>query len=79
MPSNTVHSDVSAGLHRLSVEDVVRVARDRARVTDLAPEVEERMKPAADWVASTVEQITGARSNGLEPKSYYGINTGFGA
>ena len=79
MPSNTLSQEVSVGLGRLSVDDVVRVARDKVRVADLAPEVEDQMRPAADWVASTVKQITGARRNGQEPQAYYGINTGFGA
>jgi len=72
-------NEVTAGLQRLSVEDVVRVAREGARVAELSPEVEARMKPAADWVANTVEQIVASRANGSQPKSYYGINTGFGA
>jgi histidine ammonia-lyase len=79
MPSSTLNPDVSVGLGRLSVEDVVRVARDKTRVADLTPDVEERMGPAADWVASTVEQIARARTNGAQPTAYYGINTGFGA
>ena len=66
-------SGLSIGSGRLSVEDVVRVARNRAHVAELTPEAEARMEPAANWVARTVEQIAGT------PKAYYGINTGFGA
>ncbi len=72
-------SGLQVGLGRLSVEDVVRVARDHAKVADLALEVEERMRPAAQWVAGTVEQFAGAGQRGKPPRAFYGINTGFGA
>jgi len=55
------------------------VARYKAPVASLSPEVEQRMQPAADWVASTVRQVANAGRNGDGPKAYYGINTGFGA
>jgi histidine ammonia-lyase len=70
---------VHVGLGRLSVDDVVRVARYQAQVGDLAPEVEERMRPAAEWVAGTVERISGGGLGGGKPPAFYGINTGFGA
>ena len=70
---------LSIGLGRLSIEDVVRVARNRQRVSPLASEVETRVSASAAWVADRVEQITQARQNGQQPPAYYGINTGFGA
>ena len=79
MPSTHLAAELSVGLGRLTVDDVVQVARNHANVAELAPEVEERMKPAADWVAGTVEQISTAGNNGHAPRAFYGINTGFGA
>jgi histidine ammonia-lyase len=70
---------VKVGACRLSVEDVVRVARGGGRVLPLAPEVEARVRATAAWVAETVEQIAQARPRGQKPPAYYGINTGFGA
>ena len=64
---------------RLSVEDVVRVARDNVPVADLSPNVEARMEPSSSWVASTVESISEAGRAGEPARAYYGINTGFGA
>ena len=69
---------VQVGDRRLSIEDVVRVARDGERVESPAPEVEARMQATADWVATTVEQIAQARWQDRKPAAYYGINTGFG-
>jgi histidine ammonia-lyase len=70
---------VGVGVGRLSVEDVVRVARDAERVAPLAPEVEARVQATAAWVAKTVEQIALSREINQKPTPYYGINTGFGA
>jgi histidine ammonia-lyase len=70
---------VPVGVRRLSVEDVVRVARDGQRVAGLAPEVEARVQATASWVAATVEQIAAAGAGSRKPAAYYGINTGFGA
>jgi histidine ammonia-lyase len=70
---------VAVGVRRLSVEDVVRVARDRERVTDLVPEVVARVQATAAWVAGAVEQVAAAVRGGRKPAAYYGINTGFGA
>src|SRR5579871_2322016 len=67
------------GLRRLSIEDVVRVARHGQRVAPLASEVEARVQASATWVADRVEQIAQARQEGRKPPAYYGINTGFGA
>jgi histidine ammonia-lyase len=70
---------VPVGVRRLSIEDVVRVARDRQRVAGLAPEVKARVQATASWVADTVEQIASSRHGGRKPAAYHGINTGFGA
>jgi len=79
MPLTQLANELSIGLGRLSVDDVVQVARNYAKVAELAHEVEERMQPSADWVAGTVEQISSAGNNGHAPRAFYGINTGFGA
>ena len=68
---------VGAGL--LSIDDVVRVARDGQRVAPLPPEAIARVEKTARWVAETVEQIAQPRANGQKAVAYYGINTGFGA
>jgi histidine ammonia-lyase len=70
---------VPVGVRRLSVEDVVRVARDGQRVACLAPEVAARVQATAAWVADTVEQIAADGQGSRKPAAYYGINTGFGA
>ncbi len=58
---------------RLTVADVVSVARERRRVTPLPPDVE-RVEASAAWVAGTLAN----RLDGSHPPAYYGINTGFG-
>lgn len=79
-PENSLWADaVPVGVRRLSVEDVVRVAREAARVAPLTPEVTARVQATAAWVEDTVEQITRAGQRGKKPAAYYGINTGFGA
>jgi histidine ammonia-lyase len=70
---------VQVGGDRLSIEDVVRVARQGQPVAPLAPEVEARVQATATWVANTVEEIARSRQTGHKPAAYYGINTGFGA
>jgi len=72
-------TDICVGRGRLSVEDVVAVAREHSRVADLAPEVESQMRPAAEWVAAAVEGISGVAEDGRASPAFYGINTGFGA
>jgi histidine ammonia-lyase len=83
-PSPSAHltrqtDPVQVGIGRLSIEDVVRVARDGQRVSPLAPEVELRVQATAAWVANTVTEIARSRQTGHKPAAYYGINTGFGA
>ncbi len=58
---------------RLTIEDVVAVARDGRSLAPLAPAVVERVQASASWVASTVSSL------GPGARAYYGINTGFGA
>jgi histidine ammonia-lyase len=70
---------VPVGVRRLSIEDVVGVARDRRRIAGLAPEVRTRVQATASWVAQTVDQIASSGRDGGKPAAYYGINTGFGA
>jgi histidine ammonia-lyase len=70
---------VQVGDRRLSIEDVVRVARDGEPVSPLPPEAEARVRATAAWVSETVEQIARSRPQGEKVGAYYGINTGFGA
>jgi histidine ammonia-lyase len=70
---------LEVGVGRLSIEDVVRVARDYERVSPLAREVEARLQSTALWVSSTVEEIARCHQTGKKPAAYYGINTGYGA
>jgi histidine ammonia-lyase len=70
---------LQVGVGRLSIDEVVRVARDQERVGPLAPEVEERLQSTAHWVSSTVDEIARCRQMGNKPAAYYGINTGYGA
>ncbi|MGH9277633.1 MAG: histidine ammonia-lyase [Acidimicrobiales bacterium] len=59
---------VTLGPRPLSVEDVVRVARDGERV-DVAPDVDEAMASSRDAVERAVD----------EGRTVYGVTTGFGA
>jgi histidine ammonia-lyase len=70
---------VRVGVGRLSIEDVVKVARDGQRVSLLDREVTARVQATAAWVAETVEQIARSGATEQKPAAYYGINTGFGA
>jgi histidine ammonia-lyase len=77
--SPTAQGRLQIGLDRLSLSDVVGVARNGDPVAALAPQVSERLEATASWVARTVEEIVSARESGAQPTAYYGINTGFGA
>jgi histidine ammonia-lyase len=68
---------VGVGTDRLSVRDVVEVARHCRKIAELAPDVRGGLEASASWVASTVASIASA-SRG-KAIAYYGINTGFGA
>jgi histidine ammonia-lyase len=77
--TDSAASPVRVGEAPLTIDDVVRVARQHARVAPPAPEVVERVQASADWVAQTVQGIAQARRAGATAPAYYGINTGFGA
>ncbi len=64
---------------RLSIEDIIQVARYRQRVASLAPDVLQRIQASADWVTHTIHQIDQHTSSTTQPTAYYGINTGVGA
>jgi histidine ammonia-lyase len=66
---------VHVGLQRLTIDDLVAVAREHRPVAELEDDVRARLQASAAWVAETVDQIALAS----DPPAYYGINTGFGA
>lgn len=70
---------VQLGAARLTVNDVVDVARDGRAVASLGPQATQAVEATAAWVAQTIDQIAEARAAGATPPAYYGINTGFGA
>lgn len=55
---------VRIGLDRLSVEDVIAVAREERPVAGPAEEIKGRLDATASWVARTVEEIAAAREQG---------------
>lgn len=70
---------VQVGNSRLTVGDVVRVARHARTIRELSTEARTKVEASAAWVAQTLEQISLSQSSGQKPSAYYGINTGFGA
>ena len=70
---------ILVGDHTLSLEDVVRVARERQQVAGLSAEIIRRIERSADWVQGKVREIEEKRDKGEEVDPIYGINTGFGA
>ena len=64
---------VRCGTDRLTLHDVVDVARYGRMVAPLEQDVIERMKASAAWVLQTVDEIVSARREGREPAAYYGI------
>jgi len=72
-------STIQVGGGRLSISDLVRVARFREPVGELATEALAKVEASEAWVTQTVQQIGDAKQNGQQPTAYYGINTGFGA
>lgn len=76
---STDTAPVQPGSKRLSVADVVRVARYQQSV--LEPDVDslEKIQASLAWVEHTVRQITETQGSAEKPTAYYGINTGFGA
>lgn len=67
------------GFH-LSLEDVIRVARERWSVAPIerGTDVYERVEASRAWVDSAVERNAELAQAGQPAKAYYGINTGFG-
>lgn len=69
---------VVVGREPLTLEDLVRVARQRARV-EIDPEVRVTMEPSLRWVQDAVEgRLDGGDGSGLADP-IYSINTGFGS
>ncbi|PWQ99265.1 histidine ammonia-lyase [Leucothrix arctica] len=81
MPPETARdtSTIQVGGGKLSISDLVRVARHHAPLGELAEEALADVKASEAWVAKTVQQISEAKLNDQQPTAYYGINTGFGA
>jgi histidine ammonia-lyase len=67
------------GEQRLTLSDVVEVARDARAIAPLSSDVVAQMEGSAGWVARVVDDIVAAKASGRKPDAYYGINTGFGA
>src|SRR5574341_968405 len=77
MTHNSMQVEIGSGL---SLEDVVHVARRKARVIGLMPgsETYRRVHQSAEWVRDTTEQNIRDTMAGTNPREIYGINTGFG-
>ena len=67
------------GADRLTLQDVIEIARNGRQVAPLPPDIIARIEATASWVADTVNDIVTAPTEGRTPAAYYGINTGFGA
>ena len=63
---------VILGAERLTLEDLVAVARNHAPV-ELAPGVADMLRPSQDWVTSVLDEEDGLG------RPIYSINTGFGS
>ncbi len=70
---------VQVGAGRLSIHDVMQVARYGQTVLDMPAEARAKVEASRAWVLETIGQITEAKAKGQKPSAYYGINTGFGA
>lgn len=68
-------AQVIVGGDRLTLDQLIKVARDGAHV-ELASEAPERMRPSRDWVEHAITDRSGP--NG-EIAPIYSINTGFGS
>ncbi len=79
MPPDQPHDVCELGAGRLSVEDVVRVARAHGPVEFGDGAARARVEATAAWVAQTIDGIEQANAGGDRPEAYYGVNTGFGA
>jgi histidine ammonia-lyase len=80
-PSGALHADapIEIGGRRLSIEDVVQVARQAQPLALLDADARARVEATAAWVAETIDGIEAAHGAGVPPRAYYGVNTGFGA
>ena len=56
--------------HRLTLEEVVAVACQQAKVTPLSPATKQQMEATQQWLTSEINK---------EETVFYGINTGFGS
>ncbi len=76
---------VLIGEHRLTLDDVVRVARSFEPVAGLSPESRANVRASAEWVESVLATMERSHAAGADREgadqapAYYGINTGFGA
>ena len=70
-------TNFQVGRDRLSIQDVVHIARYFHTANDLTTDVENRMQASAEWVHQLVHQLDDKTENQARP--FYGINTGFGA
>lgn len=88
MTSDHEHAGaLTLGHDRLTISDVVHVARDNTPVrplpasappgTDLATRIE-RVERSAAWVQHTMDEIEAASAEDRDPLVIYGVNTGFG-
>lgn len=71
-PARAAEDPIVLGTHRLTVEDLIAVARHRARV-ELAPGMADVLRASQDWVASVLDEADGLA------RPIYSINTGFGS
>lgn len=66
--------------HDLTIEDIVRVARQAHPVEEVLPDspAYRHVKQSAEWVRAAVEDNARRAQAGQRTNAYYGINTGFG-
>jgi histidine ammonia-lyase len=64
----------------LTIEDVVRVARQTQPVEEIQPgaPAAQQIEASAGWVQAAVEENARRARDGEPARAYYGINTGFG-
>src|SRR5690554_5992028 len=78
---------LALGADYLTVDDVVRVARQGQAVASLPDDPPPgtalaaraaRVQASAEWVRRTLDQIEAADAEGRDPLVIYGVNTGYG-
>jgi len=64
----------------LTIEDVIRVARQTQPVAEIQPDTPaaQQIEASAGWVQAAVEENARRAREGEPARAYYGINTGFG-